>query len=152
MSYIEQKDDDKKGPKAVITPKGRDLVGKCLATVVQQSSADIEKEFRKWWQTFPMYSDHSHFSRTRKLKINRVDAFRRYVEALQEGINPEDLLFALKKDINERISNSTQYKNELATMPSPAKWLYQKEYETYLKKEDTQDNVDRSSEYGKQLF
>lgn len=145
-------ENSKRLKRPVLTPKGKDLVAKCLATVVKESSGDIEKQFKKWWEAFPSYSDHSHFKRTRKLKINRVDAFRRYVETLQEGVDPDDLLFALKKDVSTRIENSTQYRNELATIASPAKWLYQKEYESFLKTDESRYTDDKSKTYGKELF
>lgn len=142
--------------KYTLTPKGRKVMDQCTnAIFLKKDSETTTQLFEKWWAEFPSFANHGHFRARRRLKVNKTEAKKRYIQTLQLGITPEMLLKALQADVALRKKNSTQYSNELEMIPSPGKWLYQKEYESFLSSEDlsSENNTEKIQEmHGKQLF
>jgi hypothetical protein len=100
------------------------------------SRAFLEHEFEQWWKVFPTTDQFKHWPRTRQIKTDKAQAKRKYIKAIEDGFSPEQLLEAIKADVDQRIKTSIT-SNNLKFIKSPARWLQSQDFADFLiKKED----------------
>jgi hypothetical protein len=104
--------------------------------------------FNRWWAAYPTTTRHAHYPATHTLKLHRPECKRLFLKAIEEGIDPEDLIRVLKQEVKQRKLNSSQ-RNELAFMPTSFNYLEKRYFEARLEEleEDNTngDSNDRSS-------
>lgn len=106
-----------------VTPYATTLFEIPISTVTK-----YDADFEDFWSSFPANDAHGGFHTTRKFKplTTKRDARNAYIRARQR-VSHEDILEALKMDVQNRIRESSRH-NELSYLKSPKRWLDEEEY------------------------
>ena len=118
-----------------VTKDGQIVIGKVLGAKakepVQKETVEATLNFEEFWNAFPSNDRHGNWLRTRTLKSDKPGCITLYKRAVTGGVKHEDLLRALRWEVNDRKSKSTT-KNKLTFMKASSAWLRQREYEIIL--------------------
>lgn len=114
----------------IITEEGRELILKTIGKKPKTKKL-VNSDFDSFWNTFPATDKHGMWLRTRSLRSDRERSKDKYMLAIKNGVKHEDLIKALKWEINDRKTNSIT-SNRLSYMKASSTWLSQKEYEIIL--------------------
>jgi hypothetical protein len=103
--------------------------------------------FDEFWNTFPKNDKYAHHVQSRVLRADRLRAAVYYEHIIKSGkATSEQLLNALKKDIEMRERASLGKQNEFKYMPAIAAWLNKGVYEAYLGEEENKPKGDNYGE------
>lgn len=96
--------------------------------------------FDEFWELFPINDKFGNFPKSRLLRVNKAECKRKYLAILAEGkYTHEQIINALKYEIEFNNSASTFKENKYKFMKSSSVWLNQAYYETLL--DDMKSNV-----------
>lgn len=87
----------------------------------------VRSAFSLWWETYPKTDAHSHFLPKKGLRVDPDGCFRVYQDLLDQGYTSEQLLKALKKELNIKKQNSLR-ENQLSFMPTSLNYLTRKSF------------------------
>lgn len=90
-------------------------------------STEDRVNFDKWWNEYPLNDGHSHHFARQGLRVNPDGCYTAYVDALNDGYTPEQLLNALRKEVAIKKQNSTR-RNELTFLPNSYNYLTKKHF------------------------
>ncbi len=103
--------------------------------------------FDQFWSVYPSSDKWANYPMTRALKNNKFRCKTLYNTLLKEGVNPEDILKGLDREIETRKRNSNK-ENSMKFMQASSTWLNNRTFEAWLDKEEiTPDSL----LYGKDL-
>lgn len=89
--------------------------------------------FEEWWNLYPSTDAiPNYFSKTRALRGPKAQAKKAYIRAILDGWTDDQLINALKMDINNRKSRLTYTNNPFKFMKHACRWLQQQEYVSYI--------------------
>lgn len=109
-----------------LTPKAERIAFSLESSPKLDGDATAEEEFELFWRTYPKDdSIPGVCSPTRSFKTKKLDA-RLAFFALD--VPTEELIKALRTDVQKRIQNSSFNRNQLTYMKNPANWLRDQEY------------------------
>lgn len=117
---------------------------------VKTDNTKQNSKFEEFWELFPSSDSHGVFKRTRLLKASKTACEKKYKSFLIEGISHDDIMKALKYEINFRKSTSIK-DNKLTFMKNSLTWLNQKEFEVILESIDEDDLDDYNDNWTSNL-
>lgn len=88
-------------------------------------------KFEEFWTTFPISDEHGIYRRSRVLKSAKELCKKKYIFFLETGTKHEDVIKALKYEINLR-KDSNNKTNSMTYMKNSLTWLNQREWEIIL--------------------
>lgn len=109
--------------------------------VKSKNNSSMSNLFDEFWKLFPSTDKHSIYPKTRALKSNRIGCKNKYFSYLKNGTKHEDIIKALRYEINERKNNSGR-DNKLSFMKNSNTWLNQREFDIILETMQDSDNND----------
>lgn len=114
-----------------ITEFGKGILGTELPnTLIQTVDNDSFEEF---WNTYPTTDKHLGFPKTRILRVNKTKSKKEYYTILKEGkYSSEDILKALKYEIEMMKTGSSLNENKFKFMLMSTTWLNQRRFEDIL--------------------
>lgn len=105
--------------------------------------------FDEFWNTFPSSDKYLNFPKSRILRVSKDECKKKYYSILAKGkYTHEDILKALKYEIELNNSATTYKENKFKFMKNSSTWLNQAYYETLLDDMSSSviENKDWSSE------
>lgn len=90
-------------------------------------STEDRVNFAKWWSQYPLNDGHAHFFPKQGLRVNPDGCYTAYVEAINSGYTPEQLLNALNREVNIKKQASVS-RNELSYLPTSYNYLVRKHF------------------------
>lgn len=110
-----------------------------------KNNSPFKKLFEEFWELYPGTDKHSIYPKTRALKSNRKGCEEKYKKLIEEGVKHEDIIKALRYEIEERKKTSGK-DNKLSFMKNSSTWLNQREFEIIQETmTDTEDDDDWTS-------
>jgi hypothetical protein len=85
------------------------------------------EEFEKFWRSFPASDKHSHYPKTRVIRVNKEETYKEWLQATKTT-SSEMVLKALQSEVNSRKFENFGVNNALKFMKSPVRWLVDKVY------------------------
>lgn len=118
---------------------------------IRMEDTKFEEDFEYFWSDYPLNDKWESFPITRVIRSNKKRSKELYMSLRREGISNQLLCVALANEIATRKKRSISSKginNELTYMQSPAVWLNNRTFESWI-----QDDGEAPSEelYGKEL-
>lgn len=93
----------------------------------------VEIYFNEFWDTFPASDKWGPFKPTRSFKADKNGCNKKYTKLLlEEGYKHEDVIKALKYQINLFQKDSTAIENKMKFFQNTSTWLNQKTFVGYL--------------------
>lgn len=134
--------------KPFLRVKGKELIEQ-LVNFKEKSKwtrKPVKTPFEEFWETFPTSDSHGVFTKTRNLKSNKSGCKKKYEQYLNKGIKHEDIIKALKYEINEKKEKSIR-DNKLSYLKNSYTWLNQKEFEIILESMEENDNNESGTDW-----
>ncbi len=101
----------------------------CLELVPEHESMQVEK-FEEFWDNYPVSDEFFNFQKTRTLRLNKPYTRKEYVK--QSKIYGEDFIIdALRKEVEDRMENSSGKKNSFTFMKSSLNYLKEQAFMQY---------------------
>lgn len=83
--------------------------------------------FEKFWKAFPASDKHSHYPKTRVIRVNKEESYKEWLKACKDT-SPVLILQALESEVNSRKFENFGTNNALRFMKSPVRWLIDRVY------------------------
>lgn len=131
-------------PLITIRGLGKDTIEKVMNfnPVLTKVNSPMSKLFEEFWELYPSTDKHSIYPKSRTLKSNRRGCKEKYIKYLKDGDKHQDIIKALRYEINDRKKTSAK-DNKLSFMKNSNTWLNQREFdiilETMPKSEENDD-------------
>jgi hypothetical protein len=101
----------------------------CLELVPEHSTMQVEM-FEEFWETYPLNDAFFNHPKTRTLRMNKAYTKKEYVK--QSKIYGEDFIMdALRREIEDRMENSSGKKNSFTFMKSSLNYLKEQAFMQY---------------------
>jgi len=101
----------------------------CFELVPDHESMKVAR-FEEFWETYPLSDEYFNFQKTRTLRLNKPYTKKEYVK--QARIHGEDFIIdALRKEIEDRMENSSGKKNSFSFMKSSLNYLKENAFMQY---------------------
>jgi hypothetical protein len=128
-----------------ITTYGSGVVYACLDEKEEVIKPVVENKFDEIWLKFPRDDSYRHFTTTRPIRWNKKETKIHYSKALETHTH-EQLLKALKNEIDYRAANSTQ-ENLFKYMKGSVNWFKDQSYLNFIEDEE----IKLDNEFGKEI-
>jgi len=97
----------------------------------------IDDVFEKWWKAYPGTNEFTYrgkaFLGTRALRTKKEKCREKFEEIVDEGVNAEDMVKALEKEIEQKKEESYKKNdNKLTYMQNTLTYLNQRTFEPYI--------------------
>lgn len=137
-----------------ISKKGRKFLEEFWdkASITNHKSG-LNDKFEEFWKAFPRTDAHSTFVATRRdIRSSKTKAKNEFVRTVQEkGVSADNLIQAIKKDVDWRKSQSKFGENKLTYIKNPASWLKDELYVSFLEEGSDESSLNNKHTYGKGL-
>jgi len=107
--------------------------------------------FDEFWNTFPSSDKYLNFPKSRILRVSKDECKKKYYSILSKGkYTHEDLLKALRYEIELNNSATTYKENKFKFMKNSLTWLNQAYYETLL--DDMTSNIIENKDWSSEVI
>lgn len=146
ISYLRLQKEKYLDKNKILTDKGKKLFESSFSKEALDERIKQEELFEEWWEAYPTTDKHSTFPVTRRFKTNKIRTKYLYISLLNEGIEHNKMLSAVRNEVASKIKNSTPSNNELKYMQNPYTYLFNRTFESWVDEDPVEFN-----EYGKDI-
>lgn len=126
-----------------LTEAGIELLALALSPDLRDAEAVSADRFEEFWKMFPYSDKQLGFPFTRVIRTNHDGTRAAYMSALSNGYTEEQLIEALRTDIDQRVNSVRRFvENPFRFMKSPKRWLDDKDYLNVLKEDNKEEAYD----------
>jgi hypothetical protein len=120
-----------------LSEEGRKYIAKCEGNTTKKKKTYEKEMFEEWWKTYPSTDcftvDGRVFTGSRSLRLKKNDCMVLFFKALEEGYTKEEMIAALKREVELKMKMSVQQnRNNLTFMKNTHSYLNQQAYVPFI--------------------